>query len=72
MSVKRSRLVGHGVSVQPLLLRIPEVAASLGVCRQTVYTLIDTQGLPVVRLGRRGVRVSVVSLERWVQEREDK
>jgi len=58
--------------VSPLLLTIPQVASSLGVCRQTVYTLIDTQGLPVVRLGRRGVRVSLVSLEQWVQEREVK
>lgn len=54
--------------VQPLLLRIPEAAAALGVCRATVYRLIDTQGLPVVRLGRRAVRVSAVALEEWVQQ----
>jgi len=56
MSVKRSRLVGHGVSVQPLLLRIPETAVALGVSRATVYKLIDTQGLPVAHLRRRAVR----------------
>lgn len=54
--------------VQPLLLRIPEAAAALGVCRATVYRLIDTQGLPVVRLGRRAVRVSAAALEEWVQQ----
>ena len=70
MSGKGSRSDGHGVSVQPLLLSIPEVAVSLRVCRATVYRLIDTQGLPVVRLGRRAVRVSVAALEQWVQERE--
>lgn len=58
------------VVVQPLLLRIPEAAAALGVCRATVYRLIDTQGLPVVRLGRRAVRVSAAALEQWVAERE--
>ena len=70
MSGKRSRSDGHGVSVQPLLLSIPEVAASLRVCRATVYKLIDKQGLPVIHLSRRAVRVSVVALEQWVRERE--
>ena len=61
---------GRGVRVvQPLLLSIPEVAVSLRVSRAMVYTLIATQGLPVIRFGR-AVRVSVAALERWVQERE--
>ena len=70
MSVKGSRSGGRGVSVQPLLLNIPEVAVSLRVCRATVYRLIEKQGLPVVRLGRRAVRVSATALEQWVRERE--
>lgn len=69
MSGKRSSSSKRGDGVQPLLLTIPQVARSLGVCRATVYKLIDTQGLPVIRLGRRSVRVSVMSLERWVQSR---
>lgn len=68
MSVKRSRSVGHEVSVQPLLLSIPEVAVSLRVCRATVYKLIDNQGLPVIHLSRRAVRVSAAALEAWVQQ----
>jgi len=56
--------------VQPLLLNIPEVAASLRVCRATVYKLIDKQGLPVIHLSRRAVRVSATALEQWVRERE--
>ena len=70
MSVKGSRSGGRGVSVQPLLLRIPEVATSLRVCRATVYKLIDKQGLPVIHLSRRAVRVSAAALEQWIRERE--
>ena len=56
-------------TVQPLLLNIPQVAKSLGLSRTKVYTLIATEGLPVVRFGR-AVRVSPTSLERWLQQRE--
>jgi excisionase family DNA binding protein len=53
----------------PLLLSVPEVARSLGLGRTKVYELIATEGLPVVRFGR-AVRVSVISLHRWVEQRE--
>lgn len=56
-------------TVQPLLLNISQVAKSLGLSRTKVYTLIATEGLPVVRFGR-AVRVSPTSLERWLQQRE--
>ena len=69
MSVKGSRSGGRGVSVQPLLLNIPEVAASLRLSRAKVYQLIDGEGLPVIRFGR-AVRVSVAALERWLEARE--
>ena len=69
MAVKGSRSDGHGVSVQPLLLNIPEVAATLRLSRATVYRLIDVEGLPVIRFGR-AVRVSVTALERWLAARE--
>ncbi|MGI9062144.1 MAG: helix-turn-helix domain-containing protein [Ktedonobacteraceae bacterium] len=55
--------------IQPLLLSIPEVAVSLRLSRAKVYMLIDCEGLPVVRFGR-AVRVSVISLQRWVEKRE--
>jgi excisionase family DNA binding protein len=54
---------------QPLLLSIPDVAASLGLCRSKVYELIAQEGLPVIRFGR-SVRVSAASLQKWVEERE--
>jgi excisionase family DNA binding protein len=53
----------------PLLLSIPDVAASLGLGRSKVYELIAKEGLPVVRFGR-SVRVSVASLQKWVEQRE--
>ncbi len=59
----------EGLLVQPLLLRIPEVAVSLRLSRAEVYKLISIEGLPVVRFGR-AVRVSVISLQRWLEERE--
>jgi excisionase family DNA binding protein len=51
-----------------LLLRIPEVAGRLGLGRSTVYELIQSGELPVVRIGR-SVRVSSESLRRWVEQR---
>ena len=55
--------------VQPLLLRIPEVAVSLQLSRAKVYRLIYDDGLPVVHFGR-AVRVSVKALEQWLERRE--
>ena len=59
----------HKSAAQPLLLSIPEVAASLGLGRSKVYELIAKEGLPVVRFGR-SVRVSAASLQKWAEERE--
>ncbi|MFL5707085.1 MAG: helix-turn-helix domain-containing protein [Ktedonobacteraceae bacterium] len=52
-----------------LLLSIPEAAKTLGLGRTKVYELIATEGLPVVRFGR-AVRVSVNSLQQWIEQRE--
>src|SRR5260370_20255450 len=54
---------------QPLLLSVPEVAKTLGLGRKKVYELIAAEGLPVVRFGR-AVRVSVDSLQQWIEQRE--
>jgi excisionase family DNA binding protein len=56
-------------AAQPLLLSIPDVAASLGLGRSKVYELIAKEGLPVIRFGR-SVRVSAASLQKWVEQRE--
>jgi excisionase family DNA binding protein len=56
-------------TLQPLLLTILQVAKKLGLSRAMVYILINKEGHPVIRLGR-AVRVSVTSLEKWVEDRE--
>ncbi len=55
--------------VEPLLLSIPQVCKSLSLGRTKVYELIDFEGLPVVRFGR-AVRVSVIALQQWIEDRE--
>jgi excisionase family DNA binding protein len=52
-----------------MLLTIPEVAASLGLGRTKIYDLIANDGLPFVKLGT-ATRVSVISLQKWVEQRE--
>jgi excisionase family DNA binding protein len=60
----------HGQApTQPVLLTISDVAVQLGVCRQTVYTLMYREKLPSIKV--RGVRrVHPDSLRRWLAERE--
>ena len=53
---------------QPLLT-IPAVAKMLCVSRPTVYTLIDTEGLPIIKFGR-SVRISPISLQKWLTQHE--
>jgi excisionase family DNA binding protein len=57
------------VAPQRLLLRIPEVAETLGIGRTKIYEMIATGELPTIRVGR-AVRISVSTLQKWVEERE--
>lgn len=52
-----------------MLLRIPEVMNALGLGRTKIYELIASGELPVVRIGR-AVRISTLTLEQWVNERQ--
>ena len=54
--------------ISPLFLSIPEVCESLGLSRAKVYRLIYYEGLPVVHFGR-AVRVSVIALQEWIEQR---
>ncbi len=65
-----TRVKGTGdVSVQPLLLTIPQVMRCLGLGKNKVYELIQREGLPVKRFGR-AVRVSYVDLQNWLAQRD--
>jgi excisionase family DNA binding protein len=54
------------------LLRVPEVAARLGVDPSTVYRWIESGRLPALQLGGRGytVRVDERELETWLYEND--
>jgi excisionase family DNA binding protein len=56
-------------AAQPLLLTIPDVAVTLGVCRATVYNLIYRKGLPTITLGSVR-RVHPDSLREWLKQQE--
>jgi excisionase family DNA binding protein len=57
------------VAPQRLLLRISEVAETLGIGRTKIYEMIATGELPTVHVGR-AVRISVTALQKWVEQRE--
>jgi excisionase family DNA binding protein len=57
--------------IQPLLLTVSQAAKMLNLGRTKVYELIATEGLPVVHFGR-AKRVSMASLQRWIESREQK
>jgi len=56
-------------SAQPLLLTIPDVAVTLGVCRATVFNLIYRKRLPTITLGSVR-RVHPDSLREWLKQQE--
>jgi excisionase family DNA binding protein len=57
-------------SPQRLLLRIIEVAETLGIGRTKIYELIATGELPTIRVGR-AVRISVSTFQKWFEAREE-
>jgi len=65
---KQSRVAGRAAPIQPLYLKVSQVAVLLSLSCAEVYRLIDTLDLPAIRLGR-AIRVPVAALERWLQDR---
>lgn len=51
-----------------LLLNATEVSELLGLGRSTVYAMMASGDLPVIRIGR-AIRVSRAGLEAWVESR---
>ncbi len=50
-----------------LLLRVPEVAATLGIARSLAYEMARDGRLPTVHIGK-AVRVPRRRLEEWIEE----
>jgi excisionase family DNA binding protein len=55
---------------QPLLLRIPEVARTLGIARSLAYEMARDGRLPAIHIGK-AVRVPRRRLEAWIDERSE-
>ena len=68
MARKQSRAADRAAPIQPLYLKVSQVAVLLSLSCAEVYRLIDTLDLPAIRLGR-AIRVPVMALERWLQDR---
>jgi excisionase family DNA binding protein len=71
LSNRRDTSLEKQKTQQPLLLNMEQVGEILGLSRSKVYKLIKWEGLPVIRFGR-ALRVSSLSLQQWVAEREEK
>ena len=54
--------------MEPLLLKVADVAQLLGLGRSKVFAMLAAGELPVIRMGR-SVRVPRAALERWIVER---
>jgi excisionase family DNA binding protein len=69
-AIKRGSEMGYGTE-PPLLLRMEDAARLLSVGRSTLYKLIASGDIPIVRIG--GVaRVSRAALESWIEQRSRK
>lgn len=52
----------------PLLLRVPEVARTLGIARSLAYEMARDGRLPTVHIGK-AVRIPRRRLEAWIEAR---
>ena len=51
----------------PLLLRVPEVARTLGIARSLAYEMARDGRLPTIHIGK-AVRIPRRRLETWIEE----
>lgn len=51
--------------VDRLTYSVEETASALGISRAKTYELVNSDGFPVVRVGRR-IRIPITALEDWV------
>lgn len=54
------------------LLTVAQAAEELGVKRTKFFELVRREGLPIVRLGSRSVRVRPKDLQQWIEQRVEK
>jgi len=55
----------------PMLLTAREAAARLNISEKTLMRLTAPKGtLPVVRIGKRGVRYTPAAIDQWIREQQ--
>ena len=54
-------------TVPKLLLTLPEAGQAMSCCERTVSRLVAKGELKSVRIGPRGVRIPVASINEWIQ-----
>lgn len=62
-------MIRQHVTNHPLLLKVPDAAAMLGVGRSTLYELIQTGDLVAVRIGR-SVRIPARAIREYAERLE--
>ena len=55
----------------PLMLSVPEMAATLGISRAGAYELVRTEGFPALKIGSRIV-IPKDELREWVKQNTGK
>jgi excisionase family DNA binding protein len=55
---------------QPAMLKVPEVAARLGISTSKAWELSRSGRLPIVRIGK-SVRVPADALDKWIAARTE-
>lgn len=53
--------------MEKLTFSVDEMAAAIGISRPKAYELVNSEGFPVVRVGRR-IRIPISALENWLLE----
>lgn len=55
--------------IPPINLTLPQAAAAAGISERELRRQVAARALPVVRIGRRCVRIRVQDLVRWIDAR---
>lgn len=45
---------------------VDELAATMGISRPKAYELVNTEGFPIIRVGRR-IRIPVSAFQHWLE-----
>lgn len=46
---------------------VDELATTMGISRPKAYALVNSEGFPIIRVGRR-IRIPVAAFEHWLDE----